>query len=60
MPSSKLVNPEGELKGSLSFLEELPPICDKCHSRLVVVDTFCDWCYVEDEPDTDFFVEDHR
>lgn len=53
MSSNKSECPEGEATASLSFLEELPEICDKCARNLAIRDGYCLFCYVEDEPDLD-------
>lgn len=44
----------------LSFLDELPEICVKCNFRFSILFGHCDFCYVEDEYDTDFIIRDDR
>lgn len=44
---------------SFSFqLQDLPAICMKCSHKLAEFNGYCDFCYVEDEPDVALVVGD--
>ena len=49
---------DGEGGASPPILLDLPPICEKCHRNLAIVDDLCENCYVEDEPDLDLVFKD--
>jgi hypothetical protein len=43
-----------------SFLLDLPAICMKCFQRIGNLEGYCDFCFVEEEPDFDLIFRDDK
>lgn len=57
MPLRDDASEDGEAQASLSFLEDLPDICEVCHRLIARYEGRCIQCYVEEELDLELIYE---
>jgi hypothetical protein len=50
----------GESPHSFPELLHMPLMCQKCHRRFAILNDECQYCHVEDEPDTELIYRDDR